>query len=183
MVPGKASYRDFQRWERVDGQVQGTIEKGKLVVHHQGDAGGQWTALDWATISGLTTPEKVSAWVADPGPVGMDISALVGQYVLPPAVKAAMFRYLAAQPGMKLNPDAVNLDGRPAIGLGRIEEGYLSRELLFDKQTYALVGERLIAIKDHVTQGSDEDLVSHKGDLYRQVIYRRMAIVDRAGQV
>ena len=66
-------------------------------------------------------PEKVSAWVANPGPVGMEISALIGQYVLPPAVKAAMFRYLAGQPGMKLNPDAVNLDGRPAIGLGRID--------------------------------------------------------------
>jgi hypothetical protein len=183
LLPGKAAYRDIKKWDRIDGQVQGTLKNGKLVVEKQGDNGGVWAALDWATISGLTTPAKVRAWVADPGPVGMDIDALVGQYVLPPEVKAAMFRYLADEPGMTLNPDAVNLDGRPAIGLGRIEEGYLSQELLFDKQTYALVGERLIAIKAHTTHGSDEDMVSHKGDLYRQVIYRKMAIVDEAGEV
>jgi hypothetical protein len=103
--------------------------------------------------------------------------ALAGQYVLPPEVKAAIFRHLAQQPGMKVNPDAVNLDGHPAIGLGRLVEGYLSQELLFDKQTYTLIGERLIAVKDERGTGD-----GRKGQLYRQVIYRKMAIVDRLGE-
>ncbi|NMO53942.1 hypothetical protein HH310_22515 [Actinoplanes sp. TBRC 11911] len=50
-------------------------------------------------------------------------------------VKAALFRDLATEPGMKVNPDAVTIEGRPAIGLGRVVDGYLSEELLFDKRT------------------------------------------------
>ena len=84
---------------------------------------------------------------------------------------------------MKVNPDAVNLDGHPAIGLGRIVEGYLSQELLFDKQTYALIGERQIAVADHVNRGDDGTSYTHKGDLFRQVIYRKMTIVDQPGDL
>jgi hypothetical protein len=105
----------------------------------------------------------------------------IGQYVLPPKVQAAIFRHLAQEPGMTINPDALNIDGRPAIGLGRILEGYLSQELLFDKQTYAFIGERLVAIQDHVTHGNDGDAVSHKSDVDRQAIYSKMIIVDRPG--
>jgi hypothetical protein len=181
LLPGKAKYEKFQRWDRIDGQVMASIRNGKLVIEKQGDGGGYWTRLDWSKIDGLTTPQKISAWVANPGPVGMDVDAMAGQYVLPPAVKAAIFRYLAEQPGMKVNPDAVNIDGRPAIGLGRIEEGYLAQELLFDKQTYALVGERLIAIRDHTSHALDGDTKIHKGDVLRQVVYGKMLIVDRPG--
>ena len=112
--------------------------------------------------------------------MGVTLDAFIGQYVLPPNVQAAIFRHLAQEPGMTINPDAMNIDGRPAIGLGRITEGYLSQELLFDKQTYALIGERLISIKDRVTHGA---AIRRKGDVYRQVIYSKMIIVDQAGDV
>jgi hypothetical protein len=181
LLPDKAQYRKIQRWLRIDGQVMASVKNGKLVVETQGQNNANWTTIDWSTITGLTTPEKISAWVANPGLVGMDPAALAGQFVLPPDVKAAVFRYLAQQPGMKVNPDAVNIDGRPAIGLGRAVDGYLAQELLFDKQTDALIGERLVAVADHTNHGDDGTVVVHKGDLFRQVIYSKLTIVDHAG--
>jgi hypothetical protein len=181
LVPGKTENRRIQQWNRVDGQVQAEIRDGKLEVVQRG-GNVTWDRLKWADISALTTPEKVANWVDHPDPAfSVVLTAMIGQYVLPPKVQAAIFRYLAQQPDMRLNPDAVNIDGRPAIGLGRVLEGYLAQELLFDQQTYALIGERLVAIADHVTHGDDADLVSHKGDVYRQVIYAKMIIVDQAG--
>jgi hypothetical protein len=182
LLRGKAQYRKVQMWHRVDGQVMGQMRDGKLEVHRQGDGGGQWAFVTWSQILELTSPEKVAAYIEHPdGPVMAMPEALAGQYVLPPNVQAAIFRYLAQQPGMKVNPDAVNLDGHPAIGLGRVLEGYLSQELLFDKRTYALIGERQIAMADHVNRGDDGTSYTHRGDLYRQVIYSKMVIVDKPG--
>lgn len=181
LVPGKTENRTIQQWNRVDGQVQAEMRNGRLEVVERG-GNVTWDRLKWAEISALTTPEKVASWVAHPDPAfSVELTAMIGQYVLPPKVQAAIFRYLAQQPDMRLNPDAVNIDGRPAIGLGRVVEGYLSQELLFDQQTYALIGERVVAVADHVTHGDDADLVAHKGDVFRQVIYAKMIIVDRPG--
>ena len=181
-MPGQAKYRTVQVWNRIDGQVQASIENGKLDVRRQGQNGGYWAFVPWSQIVKLTTPEKVDHYVKHPeGGVMASPDALAGQYVLPPDVKAAIFRYLAEQPGMKVNPDAVNIDGHPAIGLGRVLEGYLSQELLFDKQTYALIGERMIAVADHVNRADDGTSYTHKGDLFRQVIYGRMVVVDKPG--
>jgi hypothetical protein len=181
LVPGKTENRRVQQWNRVDGQVQAEIRGGKLEVVQRG-GNVTWDRLKWADISALTTPEKVANWVDHPDAAfSVELTAMIGQYVLPPKVQAAIFRYLAQQPDMRLNPDAVNIDGRPAIGLGRVLEGYLAQELLFDQRTYALIGERVVAIADHVTHGDDADLVSHKGDVYRQVLYTKMIIVDRPG--
>jgi hypothetical protein len=178
LLPGRAEYRKVQTWNRIDGQVQASMRNGKLDVLRQGQDGTYFAFVPWSQIVKLTTPEAIAAYLKHPeGGVMAAPDALAGQYVLPPDVKAAIFCYLAQQPGMKVNPDAVNLDGHPAIGLGRVVEGYLSQELLFDKQTYTLIGERLIAVKDERGAGD-----GRKGDLYRQVIYRKMAIVERPGE-
>ncbi|MCO8274894.1 CU044_5270 family protein [Actinoplanes sp. TRM 88003] len=182
LVPGQAKYRTIQQWDRVDGQVTASIRDGRLVVKEMGQGNEFWGRLAWSQIAELTTPEAVAAYVKKPdGPLFVDVDAMAGQYVLPPAVQAAVFRYLAQQPGMKVNTDARNLDGRPAIGLGRVVEGYLSQELLFDKQTYALIGDRLIAVADHTNRADDGTTHTKKGDLFRQVMYRKILIVDKPG--
>ncbi|MDG6105025.1 hypothetical protein Daura_33070 [Dactylosporangium aurantiacum] len=178
--PDRSENRKVQEWWSVDGKTRASYENGKLVVHKVGQ-GEYWTRVEWSTITAMTSPEKVPDAVRGPGSLGVDLDAFVGQYVVPPNVQAAIFRHLAQSPGMTLNPDAVNIDGRPAVGLGRILEGYLSQELLFDKETYQFIGERLVAIKDHVTHGDDGDLVSHRGDVYRQAIYAKLIIVDKPG--
>ena len=103
--------------------------------------------------------------------------------MLPPAVEAAILRALARTDNVRLNPDVVNLDGRPAIGLSFAIEGYLSQELLFDKATYALIGERTVAIEEHTRDALDDTSQIHKGDVFTQVIYGDSRIVDRVGDV
>ncbi|WP_030436136.1 CU044_5270 family protein [Actinoplanes subtropicus] len=183
LLPGQAKYRTVQVWNRIDGQVQASMNNGRLEVHRQGENGGSWAFVPWSQIVKLTTPAKVAYYLDHPeGGVMAQPESLAGQYVLPPDVRAAIYRYLAEQPGMTINPDAVTIDGRPAIGLGRVLEGYLSQELLFDKQTYALIGERMIAVADHVNRADDGTSYTHKGDLFRQVIYGKMTIVDKPGE-
>jgi hypothetical protein len=82
---------------------------------------------------------------------------------------------------MSLNPDTVNIDGRPAVGIGLTTEGYLSQELLFDKETYALIGERLVAIADYTNVSTDGTSHTHKGDVFRQAVYTVSIIVDNVG--
>jgi len=183
IVPKLAQYRKTQVWNEIDGMAQGYLVKGKLEVRRQG-AGTYWSSLPWSVYGSLTTAAKVAAYAEHPEKyqIWVEPTALLGQYVLPPNVQAAIFRYLSTLPGMKVSPDAVNIDGRPAIGMGQILEGYLSQELLFDKQTYALIGERLIAVKKHTAKSLDATRNIRKGDLFRQVIYLKMTIVDEAGE-
>ncbi|MEU4242557.1 CU044_5270 family protein [Actinoplanes sp. NPDC026619] len=179
LLPGKAEYRTIQEWNRIDGQVWASKRNGKLEVNHQGQNGGWKAFVPWSQVVKLTSSAVIDAYLEHPeGGVTAEPWALAGQYVLPPDVKAAIFRYLAQQPGVQVNPDAVNLDGRPAIALGEVIEGYLSRELLFDKDTYSLIGDRLVAVNDETAPNSSHH---KKGDLLRQVIYRKMIIVDKAG--
>ncbi|GAA3224251.1 hypothetical protein GCM10010532_055940 [Dactylosporangium siamense] len=179
--PDLSEQRKIQEWWSVDGQSRASYQDGRLVVTKRGENGEFWNRIAWPTIAAMTSPGKVPDAVPGPGSLAVELDAFIGQYVVPPAVQAAIFRHLAQAPGMTINPDAVNIDGRPAIGLGRILEGYLSEELLFDQETYQFIGERLVAIKDHVTHGDDADLVSHRGDVYRQAIYAKLIIVDRPG--
>jgi hypothetical protein len=182
IVPGKASYQVKQSWMRVDGQVRAYLENGKLQVKKQGDDRGYWAQVPYSVIATLTTPKKISTWLNDPTqPVTVDPAAMAGQFALPPDVRAAIYRYLAQQPGMKVNPKAVTIDGHPAIGMGRVLEGYLSEELLFDKDTYALIGDRYIAVADHVNRGDDGTSYTHKGDVFRQTVYRKLIIVAKPG--
>ncbi|GAB3860430.1 hypothetical protein GCM10027610_101370 [Dactylosporangium cerinum] len=179
--PDLSENRKIQEWWSVDGQTMASYKDGRLVVKQRGENGESWDRIAWPTITAMTSPGKVPDAVPGPGSLAVELDAFIGQYVVPPAVQAAIYRHLAQSPGMTVNPDAVNIDGRPAIGLGRIIEGYLSEELLFDRETYQLIGERLVAIKDHVTHGDDADLVSHRGDVYRQAVYAKLIIVDRPG--
>lgn len=179
--PDMSENRKIQQWWSIDGKTRASYRDGRLVVVKNGDSGEYWQRIAWSTITSMTGPDKVQDAVPGPGSLSVDLDAFIGQYVVPPNVQAAIYRHLAQTPGMMVNPDAVNIDGRPAVGLGRIIEGYLSQELLFDKQTYQFIGERMVAIKDHVTHGDDGDRVSHRGDVYRQAIYSKMIVVDRPG--
>ncbi|WP_433619352.1 CU044_5270 family protein [Dactylosporangium sp. CA-139114] len=181
IVPGHTRTITVQEWKRVDAKVMGTVEDGRLKVYEQG---GQvtWGQLDYDQLKRLDTPDKVIAWDRAPKNFGIDLDRLIGQYVLPPRVEAAFYGALAKGEGVRLNPDAVNLDGRRAIGLGRVKEGYLAQELLFDPDTYRLIGEREVAIADHHnTDEHGDDDFTPAGALFRQVIYTQALIVDKVG--
>ena len=182
LVKGKTSLVKQQAWTRIDDEVVAHYEGEKLVVTHKSRR-VMWMNVPYADLAALDTPEKVLAWEKKPGKtVDMDLDAVLGYYVLPPAVEAAIFRAIARRPGAKLNPDAVNLDGRPAVGLRLSIEGYLSEELLFDPRTYALIGERLVATANHKNVALDGTSYTRKGDVFRQVIYKASGIVDEPGR-
>ncbi|MDQ7905157.1 CU044_5270 family protein [Phytohabitans sp. ZYX-F-186] len=180
LVPGRTSVVRTQEWTRIDARVWANMDEGKLVVRHQ-ERGMVWGEIPYDDLARLTTPEAVLAWQRAPKPYGVELDALLSRYVLPPAVEAAVFRAIARQEGVRLNPDAVNIDGRPAVGLGVTVDGYRSQELLFDKQTYALIGERSVAIADHTKVALDGTSHIRKGDLFRQAVYTASIIVDKVG--
>jgi len=180
LVPGSTRLVREQVWKRIDAEVLGLVVDGQLEIHRKGGP-MSWGLIPYHDLVRLTTPEAVLAWDKAPKDFGVTLDALLGQYVLPPDVEAAFFRALARSEGTGLNPDAVNIDGRPAVGLGYIEGGYLSVELLFDKETYALIGERVVAIADHTSVGDDGTLHRRRGDVLRQVVYTKSIIVDNVG--
>jgi hypothetical protein len=178
LVPGQSRIVVEQRWNRIDGHVSGRMSNGKLIVDPQ----GAFAQVPYGELVNLTTPEAVLAWEkAPPSGTGVDLDALLGQYVLPPAVQAAVFRAIARGTDVRLDKDTTNIDGRPAVGLGLTIEGYLSQELLFDKETYELIGERLVAVADHTNVGTDGTSYVHKGDVFRQAVYTASIIVDKIG--
>jgi len=180
LVPGSTRVVVQQIWKRIDGQVLGRMSDGQLVVDHKGGP-MNWAQIPFGDLAKLTTPEAVLAWDKAPKNVGAELDAVLGQYVLPPAVEAAFFRALAQREGTRLNPDMVNIDGRSAVGLSLTIEGYISNELLFDKETYTLIGERSMVIADHTGEGLDGTTHFHKGDVLRQAVYTASIIVNNVG--
>lgn len=179
LVPGKTRVVVEQDWKRIDGQAWKRMNDGKLVVDLHDGLG--YSQIPYDDLVKLTTPEAVLAWDKAPKDVGSRLDTLLGQYVLPPAVQAATFRAIAQSEGVRMNPDALNIDGRPAVGLSLTIEGYLSRELLFDAQTYTLIGERSVAVADHTRASLNGTSHIHKGDVFNQTVYTASIIVDHVG--
>jgi len=74
------------------------------------------------------------------------------------------------------------VDGRPALAVARVQDGWLREEILLDPQTYHLIGERAIAIADHRASSDDGAWTVKKGTIERLVTRSAAAIVDKPGQ-
>ncbi|WP_203931641.1 CU044_5270 family protein [Virgisporangium ochraceum] len=181
LVPGQTVNKRRESWSRVDGHVIAGREDGGQLHSRERTEKQRWPTIPYDDLAGLTTPEKFDEWHHRVKPAGASPEALLTQFVLPPDVEAAIYRWLARQPGARVDPDAVNFDGRPAIALTYVVEDYLRTELLFDPETYALIGDRLVAIRDHVAESLDATRYIKAGDVFRLVIRNRFGIVDRAG--
>ncbi|MEU4420829.1 CU044_5270 family protein [Actinoplanes sp. NPDC024001] len=181
LVPGKTETVRQETWMRVDGDVMASRERGGRLEVTRRTATMSWGTIPYADLAGLTTPEKFQGWLDAPKTFGADPDALLMQQVLPPDVEAAIYRWLARQPGVQVDLHSVNLDGRPAIALTWTEEGYLKKDLLFDPRTYALIGDRLVAVDDHVRESLDGTTRIKAGDVFRLVVRSRAGIVDRPG--
>lgn len=183
LVPGKTETLRRESWDRVDGQVVSSRTNGGKINRMEQGGRAQIVTYPCADTFGLDNPEKFDAWRKTPKPVDADIEALLMRCVMPPAVEAAIFRWLARQPDVKIDPNAANLDGRPAIALTFHLEGYLKQDLLFDPTSYALIGERLVAFADHVTESLDATRHIKAGDMFRLQVRGRSGIVDKIGDL
>ncbi|GAA3714723.1 hypothetical protein GCM10022224_095460 [Nonomuraea antimicrobica] len=150
-------------WTRADGKEVAVFEDGELV---RSPTGGGMPPLDYATVAALPTdPGALLAWMYENlGDIPRSdedrhnsayrlLGSLLAQNLVPPAQEAAVYRALARIPGVTVNPDAVDVDGRPAVAVSRTEDGWVSHELLLDRSTYTYLGERSIASADHTAPG------------------------------
>lgn len=184
-------------WRRIDGTQIARYRDGKLVTSPtmspiEQDGG----TYPYAEIAALpANPDAVLAWVRRKvGGVGGGtrdgedqiafgtINGVLRDHLLPPPVEAAFFQALGRLSGVTLVPDAVNLDGRPALALARVQEGWLREEILLDPQTYRLIGERSVAVADHTSTALDGRWTVRKGTVQRYELRVAAAIVDRPGQ-
>jgi hypothetical protein len=62
--------------------------------------------------------------------------------VLPPRTEAALFRAMASIPGARLEHDTPRVDGRPTLGVQRVQNGCCWEEVLLASPTYHVIGER-----------------------------------------
>jgi hypothetical protein len=181
LVPGQTQQTRRETWWRLDFKASGIRENGGRLDAYTDDHRTQSATLPYSDVAGLDTPEKFEAWHAADKSVSLDTDALLATYVLPPAVEAAIFRWLARQPGVQVDLNSVNLDGRPAIALTFRLEGYLKHDMLFDPQTYALIGRRLVAYADHTDMPLDGPRHIKAGDVFALDIYGKRGIVDKVG--
>ncbi|MEV5750842.1 CU044_5270 family protein [Actinoallomurus sp. NPDC052308] len=184
-------------WTRADGTKVATVENGKIAVS---PVGGQ-PRTDYATLKALPrNPAALLAWVrneavasgprkerpgqkTDHDAVAFSIfNSMLVNGVMPPAQEAAIFRAVAKLPDVTVDRKAVDVDGRPVLAVSHVTEGWLNQELLLDPATYAYLGQRNVAIKDHTEIWSGGTATTKEGAI--DVLISRLAagVVDRPGQ-
>lgn len=183
-----------RQWRSADGKRSAWIEKGRLQI--QSEPGSLTPPADYPTLAALPTePAALLSWAyKEMGGLGGDtaeghyamaytlLTTVLRNSVLPPGVEAAIYRTMKQIPGVTLVPQAVDVAGRPALALGRVQEGWLHEEVLIDRTTYAYLGERSIAIKTHTSKGLDGSWTVRKGTVQILAARLKAGIVDKAGQ-
>ncbi|MQY03296.1 hypothetical protein [Actinomadura macrotermitis] len=178
--------RVVRSWWRADGKEAAEEDAGRLTTRPLSDpvpadvTDGR-TMLHWAygQVPGGREDER------DPvvqGEVFGRLNAMVREHEVPARRLSLVFKAIALIPGVKLVPGRVDALGHPAIAVGRVTEGWLREEVLLDARTYAYVGERSIAIKDHTSTGMDGTSTVKKGTIQLIAARTKVAVVDRPGQ-
>ncbi|MFB4296918.1 CU044_5270 family protein [Actinomadura sp. NTSP31] len=177
-------------WKRADGEKVAGLEHGKIVF---ADTMPTTPPSDYASLAAMpTAPDALLRWLYQQmGGLGDTaegryetaysmLGAVLRDNLLPPKTEAAVFRALKQIPGVTLARAPVQ--GRPALALARLEEGWLHEELMLDPNTYRYLGEQSVAVKNHTDHGDDGNLAVKKGDVLNMTIRLKTAIVDAPGQ-
>jgi hypothetical protein len=188
-----------REWKRADGKRSARLEDGRLVFSRTMPT---TPPSDYASLAALPAePAALLQWIyKEMGGLGDTeegrystaysmLCAILRDNVLPPKTEAAVFRAIKKIPGVTLVeyiPGVMLEKGRkaerPAIGLGRVAEGWLHQELLLDKASYAYIGERSVAMKDHTGRGLDGSVSVKKDDLLNLTVRLKAGVVDEAGE-
>ncbi|WP_149261059.1 CU044_5270 family protein [Actinomadura sp. K4S16] len=193
-VSGRPDKRTtVERWIRVDGMRRATMENGGRLEN------APTTPMDRSAVprsdytylrSLPTDPKALLALVYQQSgqtPLGRDAGAfttiqdLMSRSVLPPKLRAALYGALAAIPGVRFARDVTDAAGRHGVALYRIDEGYLRTDVIIDPTTFAYLGHRAMAVKDHTSTGGDGTARFTKGQKLGWSAQLGTAIVDRPG--
>lgn len=101
---------------------------------------------------------------------------------VPPKLAATMWRTLRELPEVHFER-ATDLAGRTGLGFYLVMEGYFKQELVVDPSTYAFMGEKDVAIKDHTMTGTDGTRHIANGQVLGWQALLASAIVHAPGQV
>ncbi|MBO2455556.1 CU044_5270 family protein [Actinomadura barringtoniae] len=174
-------------WVRGDGTRLATFEKGRLV---ESPTGGP-TVMPPSSYAALTAlprdPAKLLAWAyqqrapleKNDGAFKLLTSIIANNAVLPPAQEAATYRALAMIPGVEVDRNAVDPQGRPALAVSRVAEGWVRESIMLDRATFAYRGFRDVAVKEH----HDDQMKIAKGTVMAVGLRIKSGVVDKPGQL
>ncbi|MGI5493575.1 CU044_5270 family protein [Microtetraspora malaysiensis] len=98
---------------------------------------------------------------------------------LPSKLRAAMYGAMSRIPGVKYEARASDLARRNGVTLYRDHNGYLRDEIFIDPETYAYLGYRTIAVRDH---DQDKDFFAvKKGQIIGWDALLKTAVVEEPG--
>jgi len=185
-----------EEWNSVDGlQTADLFPNGKLLV--QGNHPGL-SADELARQP--VNPEGVLAkirqkladmritWTRPDAPPSMDerlfqaIYQIMGTQALPPEVRAALFRGLATIPGVTVNQNAVDADGRQGVAFS-YTGGWLRYDLILDPVDFRFLGTYGVTVRDRTTDYTDgPDHVVKAGTPLTLTALLEAKVVDSPGQ-
>ncbi|ACZ85228.1 CU044_5270 family protein [Streptosporangium roseum] len=84
---------------------------------------------------------------------------------MPPAQRAALFEAVGTIPGVDVVRDAEDAAGRRGIGVGRVGQAGVREDLIFDSETYELLGERGVVVDEKAAESPAGSLVASTAQL------------------
>ncbi|MEV0648318.1 CU044_5270 family protein [Phytomonospora sp. NPDC050363] len=110
-----------------------------------------------------------------------NISSILQIGVLPPDVTSALWQAAALIPGVVQRDEIIEIEGRKAVAVSVVLDGWFEVQLLLDPDTHEYVGRRTLYAADH-TYGPDQGNVrAKKGEVEYVTIRLDSGIVDKAG--
>ncbi|MEU1836065.1 CU044_5270 family protein [Micromonospora chersina] len=186
---GQATRETTRSWQRADGRQSAVQIDGKLEVSTESsDLPQVMPPQDYPTLAGLPTdPRALLDWLRARSPSGkgddgapyLVIDSMLRDNVLPPGVKATLLRALALIPGVTRSGEPVDFDGRPAIAVGMVLDGWRREDILLDPTTHEFLGSRTVVVEDHTTP---EGVTLKKGDVEVELVRVAGKVVDAPGR-
>ncbi|MGV9807592.1 CU044_5270 family protein [Micromonospora chersina] len=186
---GQATRETTRSWQRADGRQSAVQIDGKLEVSTESsDLPQVMPPQDYPTLAGLPTdPRALLDWLRAGSPSGkgddgapyLAIESMLRDNVLPPGVKATLLRALALIPGVIRSGEPVDFDGRPAIAVGMVLDGWRREDILLDPTTHEFLGSRTVVVEDHTTP---EGVTLKKGDVEVELVRVAGKVVDAPGR-
>ncbi|MFI6794795.1 CU044_5270 family protein [Streptosporangium canum] len=84
---------------------------------------------------------------------------------MPAAQRAALFEALGTIPGVDVVQDAEDAAGRRGVGVGRVDQTGVRADLIFDSETYELLGERGVVVDEKAARSPAGSLVASTAQL------------------
>ncbi|MCK2213442.1 CU044_5270 family protein [Actinomadura sp. ATCC 31491] len=157
-----------EEWNSVDGlQTAALFPNGKLLVqgNHPGLSAAE-LARRPVTPEGLLAKirQKLAdmhiSWTGTDAPPSMDerlfqaVYQIMGTQALPPEVRAALFRGLATIPGVSVNQNAVDADGRQGVAFS-YSDGWTRYDLILDPVDFRFLGTYGVTVRDRTVDHTD----------------------------